>query len=334
VQETVTGNTVIPAIREGIFMLKPGLRDFLVTDENLIFAVVDYFHLKKGIRSILRYVPEALGERVRGGIRYRKYDFDDAFGFMRTAHPDWVDDVHIVPEDHIKEVLRPPDRIPELVESDGRISHIVTILKEAGISPSMMGVTGSLLPGLQGDQSDIDFVVYGKEWFRARDAIEEAKNNPAVPIEHLDEAMWRRIYEKRIPEISYEEFVLHEMRKGNRGMVAGTYFDLLFVRDRSQIRAPLRRGKDGDVMRIEAVVTDAAFAFDNPAYYKIEHEEIDHVLSYTHTYSGQALEGERIEARGIVEDLGDLKRLVVGTSREPRGEWIRSLTLLRENGII
>jgi hypothetical protein len=87
-------------------------------------------------------------------------------------------------------------------------------------------------------------------------------------------------------------------------------------------------------MRIEAVVTDAAFAFDNPAYYKIEHEEIDHVLSYTHTYSGQALEGERIEARGIVEDLGDLKRLVVGTSREPRGEWIRSLTLLRENGII
>jgi predicted nucleotidyltransferase len=55
------------------------------------------------------------------------------------------------------------------------------------------------------------------------------------------------------------------------------------------------------------------------------------VLSYTHTYAGQALVGERIEARGV-EALGDIKRLVVGTTREPKGEWIRSLTLLDKNG--
>ncbi|MDD5614620.1 MAG: hypothetical protein PHH85_00295 [Candidatus Methanoperedens sp.] len=29
---------------------------------------------------------------------------------------------------------------------------------------------------------------------------------------------------------------------------------------------------------------------------------------------------------------GDIKRLVVGTTREPKGEWIRSLTLLEKNG--
>jgi predicted nucleotidyltransferase len=52
------------------------------------------------------------------------------------------------------------------------------------------------------------------------------------------------------------------------------------------------------------------------------------VLSYTHTYAGQALVRERIEARGMVEMVGDMKRLVVGTTREPKGEWIRSLTLL------
>ncbi|MCX9076058.1 MAG: DNA polymerase subunit beta, partial [Candidatus Methanoperedens sp.] len=40
--------------------------------------------------------------------------------------------------------------------------------------------------------------------------------------------------------------------------------------------------------------------------------------------------GEIIEARGMVEVVGNMKRLVVGTSREPEGEWIRSLTLLEK----
>lgn len=314
--------------------MKARLRDFLVTDENYIFAVVDYFHPQGGIRSILRYVPDKAGGRVRSDIRFRKCDFDVAFDFMRNVHPEWVEDVHVVPQNRIMEILHPPERIAELVKSDKRVFHIVNVLRKSGIPLSMMGVTGSLLPGLQDENSDIDFVVYGNEWFRARDAIEKAKTDPSIPIEPIDEEMWHRIYAKRMPEISYKEFVAHEIRKGNRGMVEGTYFDLLFVRDWDQIQTPLLRGKDGDVMQIEAPVTDATFAFDNPAFYKIEHEEIDHVLSYTHTYSGQAIEGEIIQARGIVEDFGDKKRLVIGTSREPKGEWIRSLTLLEEKNLL
>ncbi|MBP2029272.1 putative nucleotidyltransferase [Methanohalophilus levihalophilus] len=314
--------------------MKARLRDFLVTDENYIFAVVDYFHPREGIRSILRYVPDKNGDRIRSGARFRKCDFDVAFEFMRHAHPEWVEDVHIVPENRVREILHPPDRIAELAESDKRVFHIVDVLRKAGVPLSMMGVTGSMLPGLQDASSDIDFVVYGDEWFRAREAIEKAKADPSIPIEPIDDNMWQRIYAKRIPEISYEEFVVHELRKGNRGMVAGTYFDLLFVRDWDQIQHPLLRGKDGEAMEIEAVVTDATFAFDNPAFYKIEHDEIDHILSYTHTYSGQAIEGETIQARGIIEDLGDKKRLVIGTSREPKGEWMRSLTLLEENNLL
>jgi hypothetical protein len=146
--------------------------------------------------------------------------------------------------------------------------------------------------------------------------------------------MWRKIYNKRIPEISFEEFVLHEKRKGNRGIVGGTYFDLLFVRDWEQITAPAIRGKDTRRMKIKARVTNADLAFDSPSVYKVEHEEIDHVLSYTHTYAGQALAGEIIEASGMVEEVEGFKRLVVGTSREPKGEWIRSLTLLKAEGMI
>lgn len=313
-------------------MIKTRLRDFLITKDDWIFAVADYFH-PQGIRSTLRYVPDEDGERELNGIRYRKYDFDDAFEFMRKNRPQWVQDVHVVPENQIKQVLHPTDCIPELFRIDHRIATIVGVLQDAGIPVSHMGVTGSLLPGLQNETSDIDFVIYGSAWFDALDAFSVAKSKSDT-IEDISEEMWQRIYNKRIPEISFDEFILHEQRKGNRGMVEGTYFDLLFVRDWEQINEPMLRGEDIGTAKIEATVTNADFAFDSPSVYKVNHENIDYVLSYTHTYAGQALVGEVIEAQGVVEQVGDMRRLVVGTSREPKGEWIRSLTLLEEYGYI
>src|SRR5665647_2043862 len=277
-------------------MLKTRLRDFLVTKDDWLFAVSDYFR-SDGIRATLRYVPDENGERELNGKLYKKLDFDPAFEFMRKYRPEWVQDVHVVPESEIKLVLRPSDIIPELVNSDSRVRAIVKVLDMAGVPRTSMGVTGSMLAGLQNESSDIDFVVYGSLWFRARDAIKIAKQQEGPIVE-------------------------------------STYFDLLFVREWDQIKEPLLRGKDTVKLKIEAEVTNADFAFDSPAYYKVEHNEIDHVLSYTHTYAGQALPGEIIEACGIIEEVGDTKRLVVGTSREPKGEGIRSLTWLEQCGYI
>ncbi|MGP8321628.1 MAG: nucleotidyltransferase domain-containing protein [Methanosarcinaceae archaeon] len=307
-------------------MIKTRLRDFVITKDGWIFAVADYFH-PYGIRSTFRYAPDESGERELNGIHYKKYDFDVAFEFMRKNRPEWVQDVHVIPENEVKQLLHPVDSIPDLVKADHRVAIIVETLQDAGIPLSHMGVTGSLLPGLQNETSDIDFVVYGNDWFKARDAIAVAKSKGSI-IKDIDDAMWHRIYNKRIPEIPFGEFILHEKRKGNRGMVNGTYFDLLFVRDWSQIQEPMPRGKDIGTMKIKATVTNADFAFDSPSVYKVDHKDIDHVLSYTHTYAGQALVGEVIEAQGMIEQVGDIKRMVVGTSREPKDEWIRSLTLL------
>lgn len=68
-------------------MFKPRLRDFIITDDDWIFAVADYCH-DEGVRSILRYVPDPNGSR---GVqkKYRKFDFDDSFKFMKTARPEW-----------------------------------------------------------------------------------------------------------------------------------------------------------------------------------------------------------------------------------------------------
>ncbi len=310
-------------------MIRTRLRDFLVTKDDWIFAVSDYFH-PHGIRSTLRYVPDEKGERLLNSKHYKKYDFDVSFEFMRKNRPEWVEDVHIVPKENVKAVLQPTSAIKRLYGSDKKVTAVVDTLENAGIKRNMIGITGSFLPGLNNKGSDIDFVVYGTDWFIARDVISKAKEQEG-PIEEIDERMWKKIYNKRIPEISFDEFMLHEKRKGNRGMVDGTYFDLLFVRDWEQIKEPTPRGEDTGTMKIQANVTNADLAFDSPSVYMVEHEEIDHVLSYTHTYAGQATKGETIEAQGVVEQIGKLKRLVVGTSREPKGEWIRSLTLLEKS---
>ena len=304
-------------------MLRTRLRDFIVTKDDWIFAVADYCH-EDGIRSILRYVPDPQGTRGTGK-KYRKMDFDDAFIFMRKARPEWVSDVHIVPWDSVKEILAPDKRLPQITEKNEKVKAIVKSL-EKHVPLENMGVTGSLLPGLEIGSSDIDYIVYGSSWFTARDIIrrEKQKKNP---ITEISDDMWQDIYKKRRPDISFDEFLLHEIRKGNRGMVGGTYFDLLYVRDWKDIE-PCLRGTDVGNKTIEATVTNADFAFDSPAIYKIDHPEISYVLSYTHTYAGQALVGERIEARGMVEIVGNMKRLIVGTTREPKGEWIRSLTML------
>ena len=81
---------------------------------------------------------------------------------------------------------------------------------------------------------------------------------------------------------------------------------------------------------IVAKVTDASRAFDNPAVYNVEHESVSRVLSFTHTYSGQALAGETIEACGVIEQHGTERWLIVGTTREAKGEYIVSKTLIGE----
>lgn len=304
--------------------MKARIRDFFETKEGWIFAVADYSH-PDGLRSMLRYIPDIAGERKAGGKRYRKMDFDQAFEFLRRERPDWARDLHVVPENDVLRIYRPSEGLLAVAKSDPRVGKIAGLLAEAGVPWEQMGITGSMLVGLHSPGSDIDFVVYGPIWWKARDIV--ARSKADGKIGDLDESTWRKIYSKRKPEISFDDFMRHETRKGNRGMIEGTYFDLLFTREWNQIH-PQLSGKPAGERRIEARVTNADFAFDSPAIYRLDHPEVKEIFCYSHTYAGQALPGETIEAKGVLEETPQGLRLVVGTTREARGEWIRSLTLL------
>ncbi len=311
--------------------MRARIRDFVITKRDWIFSVVSYDLGGEDLKCLLRYVPDEKGERVsaeeRG--RYRKLDFYEGYEFLRKYRPEYVKDVHVVPKMDITEILRPEVRLPVIAERDARAKTIYVLLGRY-IPKERIGITGSFLCGLNGEKSDLDFVIYGRENFnKAREVVKDASE--AGLTTGINEELWRRIYHKRKPELSYEDFVAHEKRKGHRGAIGGTYFDILYVRDPEELQQLDKRnyekGERAGYKTIRAEVKDATFSFDSPAIYEIEHPEITKVLSFTHTYAGQALAGETIEARGVMERTRHETRLVVGTTREAKGEWIRSLSI-------
>lgn len=300
----------------------------------MIFSAVTYRHPSDDYHCLLRYVRDPEGERVREDGRYRKLTFREAVKFVEESKPEYGGGMpHEVPRDDLERILRPKDGLKRILD-EGRqdVQIIVESLVDEGARSSDLGVTGSHLVGLDLPSSDIDLVAYGTDGFEAtREALSGAIRNGK--LNEPDEGVWRRIYAKRSPELSFKEFVLHERRKRNRGVIGDKYFDLLFVRNWDEIRGIPKWGERKEKMRIEARVTSDRFCFDSPAIYEVDHSMVDRVVSYTHTYAGQAFEGEVLRAEGWVVETREETLLVVGTTRRARGEWIRSLTALGERGL-
>jgi predicted nucleotidyltransferase len=305
-------------------MMPIRMRDFIEDADGWLYAVSTYDNEER-VGCVLRYVPDDRGERVNpSGIRYKKYDFEDAYAFIAHYKPYYSNLVQRIPLHDIKKVLKPDREIPRIAYKHIRVQKLLDLFR---LPQGTIGCTGSLLCGLENETSDIDMVVYGKHWFIAQALVRQGILDGK--LEGLSPDMWKKVYEKRKPEIPYEHFVFHEMRKWNRGQIEGTYFDILYTRSYDELNsAPTGKGQIIGKIKIEATVTDASLAFDSPAIYEVKHELVNRVLSFTHTYSGQALAGETIEACGICEQHGSEHWLVVGTTREARGEYIISKTLL------
>ena len=87
--------------------------------------------------------------------------------------------------------------------------------------------------------------------------------------------------------------------------------------------------------KIEAAYTvaDSDLAHDYPAVYRASDCEygdpnVSEVVSFTHTYVEQARRWERIVCRGILESVTGKRnylRILVGSSREAKGEYIKVL---------
>jgi len=328
-------------------------RDFILSTDDLFFATTTYLHPEDRIISFLRYIPDQDGDRLLNSKTYSKVDSNQAYEFLGENFPEYLFNCNItnvqmmgVPIDKVEKILHPNERLNEIMKSQNRNTLLEKVVKLAeifhyytGISYNKMGISGSILPGLYNPKvSDIDFVIYGlKNHKDVMEAFAEIKRENGI-LKGIEGEYWKRLYKKRIKDssLTYEEFKWYEKRKHNRGILDGTLFDILQTRDWDEITGSYgaTRYEPMECIEIDCTVTDSLAAFDNPAVYKVDQVEIingpevpvTEVASYTHTYAGQARDGERITARGKLEKVVGKNisyRLIVGTTRESIGEFIK-----------
>ena len=298
-------------------------RDFIETQEGLIFAVVDDTIEDGKVLGFLRYGPNGkLTTNAANALLGESFP-------VYLHHSTRLDaDVHAVPITCIRKHHQPRVRVREIMSHptgdaiEGKFRRLLKLLTEDGLPADIFGVTGSLLIGRQGHGSDVDVVVYGRERFFQALAKVEALVKAGL-LNKLDEPAWRDAYDRRGCHLSFEEYLWHERRKGSMGLIEGTKFDLALIAEEAKPADEAIWHKAGLAV-IKAMVLDDTRAFDQPARYAINHAKIGEVLSFTQTYAGQAKTGETIEAAGKLELSNDgRKRLVVGSSREAPGEFIR-----------
>jgi len=301
-------------------------KDFIETPDGLLFAVLSGIEEAGRIPAYLRYrrtpkglqkiatpeVPEILGDH---GPRFYFDSVSRAIRLQGVAGGD------------VHRVFRARERTFQIVndEPSDPISEaaqkLLRFLLDDTIRPEMMGVTGSLLIGAQTPQSDIDLVVYDRMSFdRVRNRVLEGIQT--ATLEELSPKDWLEAHARRGASLTFEEYLWHEQRKGNKALVDGIKFDLTLL-DSSQEEPEPAKTKAGS-MDLRATVTDATEAFGFPARYRVDHPEIFEVLAFSQTYAGQAIEGERIWVQGRLEILpSGRQRIVVGQDREARGEFIK-----------
>lgn len=328
-------------------------RDFIFTKDDLFFATTTYLHPEDRILSFLRYIPDKNGDRSLNGRKYSKVDSKQAHEFLIGRYPEYLFDCEItkvqmmgVPVNRIERIMQPSNRLNEIMDMDNRdilLEKVVTLAEtfhdHTSVGYDKMGVSGSILPGLYDPNvSDIDFVIYGlKNHREVMEAFADIKSKNGI-LKGIEGDYWKKLYKKRIKDssLSYEEFRWYENRKHNRGIIQDTLFDILQTRDWDEINGTYgdTRYEPLGLAEIECRVIDSLAAFDNPAVYIVEDVKINkgpdvpisEIASYTHTYAGQVKDGELIIARGKLEKVisNDISyRLVVGTTRESLGEFIK-----------
>ncbi|MDP2903493.1 MAG: hypothetical protein Q8N96_10360 [Methylovulum sp.] len=301
-------------------------KDFVETAEGLIFALVEPDTEQDKVLCFLRYVKQASG--------WKKVATESANDFLQQHYPEYLHyssaldaRLHAVAAKKIVKHHRPRQRLQAIMQGNPKdvverdLLQLCKLLQQQGLDLTQTGVTGSILVGVQNQASDIDLVCYDRDLFHQCRAVTRELINHGL-LQALNGQDWQQSYQRRSSALSFADYVWHERRKYNKAVINGRKFDLNFI-DTSSRPKPLNYQKCGRVT-LQCRVIDDKRAFDYPAEFFIDHEDIRSAVSFTATYTGQAINGETVEISGVLEqNEAGIKRIVIGSTREAQGEYIK-----------
>jgi len=327
----------------GDFQPKAREGDFIETSDGLIFDVKGLLHPPDRVIAYLRYVPDRRGSRERRGTIYRKvYDLTARAKLLRARWPIYLyrdpvfnREVQAVPVDKVTRHYVPSERFAELqraIELDPQersaIDMAETLVKEAGIPASKIGVSGSILVGLHTTKSDIDLVLYGsgvaRKCFSKLQALLNTHSQGFSPYEKGD---LRKLYLQRglRTSLSFEVFVRHECSKVLQGKFRGTDYFIRCVKEEDEGEESYgdREYYPAGRATVCATISDDSDCIFTPSTYHLVRARVTgrlraptQIVSFRGRFCEQAHTGEEIFARGTLERVVDKRseayRLVIG----------------------
>lgn len=321
---------------------RPKDEDFVETQEGLFFRVLGYLHPPDGYTAYLHY---DRAESGGAGAGYRKipHRFNAAgiagtIRYLEQRYPHYVVDdpvqgvrLSLVPRSHVRRHLLPEVRLAEVLARprdplEALVRTLAMSLAEAAeISPSALGVTGSVLAGIHNPQtSDIDLVSYGHQAVRRlKPVLCRRPPDGLQPVE--DERMRHWVWEfvHDFPLTPAEAHYLAG-RRWNCGRFGGRFFSLWAVRADEEITETYgeRSYRALGAARVHAVVDNAREAIFLPAIYGVRllsvvegpQAEITQIVAYDMRFVDAFDRGAVVEAVGQAEAVSDgTYRLVVGS---------------------
>ena len=305
---------------------------FVESVDSLFFAVKGLVHPPQAVVAYLRYAPDTSDERERKGIRYRRlYHLEEQEELLRERWPAYLffdpvfeERLQGVPQEHIRQVYDPRFKLDELrcrknldEVGENALDFAELLRDRSGVPKRCLGISGSILVGLDTPQSDIDVIVYGVDnCWAVRKALRKMLDEPSSEVEKLNRRELEELYAFRSQDtpMSFKDFLRLERRKVIQGKFQSRGYFIRFVKTPSEVgeRYGDRRYTSLGLVRIEATVTDAKEAIFTPCTYGIddvkfiEGEEVStlkELSSFRGRFCEQAKEGERIAADGKLEKV-------------------------------
>lgn len=310
--------------------LKAREGDIIETANHIFFDVKGLVHPPRKIVAFIRFIPDPKGDRQRENITYRKvYPLQERYELLREQFPQYLvfdsvfdEQLCEVPIKAIKQHYKPMEGLKNLrlknlldeVETDA-LEFAELLKKNASISWSKLGISGSLLVGLHTLSSDIDPVIYGSENCRKVYAtLKSLVQHKDSSVKPYTQKGLKRLFDFRSKDtvMPFEDFLRIESRKSLQGMFKRRDYYVRCVKDWNEIEDKYGRVqyKSMGYAKIEATVMDDSDMIFTPCRYKVADvkildgvrvEPVEEIASFRGRFCEQARNGETVIAQGKVE---------------------------------
>ena len=283
-------------------MVKRGFRDrdFLETNEGMIFCVIGNVHPKGRVLAYLKYVINNAATNSiwsRQGMIYQRMipiysamEVKKASEYLKERYPEYIVydkyrnielteiptnriKMHYKPEERLKEIINegPKDPLEELV-----VDLINELSNEARISIDNFGVTGSILLKIHNPRfSDIDLIIYGSSnAIPIREAILRLYDKDGSGFSRPSGEIlskWVNEVVAAHPFTTSEAKALFTKYKWNKGLYKGKPFSIHPVKVENEITEEWEQKihKPLCLVTIRARVLDSKDSFFMPAIYQV-----------------------------------------------------------------